>query len=89
MPPEEYTRDINSVLASPDFEDVALIDSEQDLGLVGLSWKRLVGDSGEWVNRIYYRGSDKVSSEGEAFPRPGARRHTARRYSGERTHHHD
>lgn len=66
--PEEYTRDIDNVLASPDFEDVALIDSEQDLGLVGLSWKRLVGDSGEWVNRIYYRGSDKVSSEGEAFP---------------------
>ena len=66
--PEEYTRDINAVLASPDFEDVALIDSEQDLGLVGLSWKRLVGDSGEWVNRIYYRGSDKISSEGEAFP---------------------
>lgn len=66
--PEEYSRDIDNVLASPDFEDVALIESEQDLGLVGLSWKRLVGDSGEWVNRVYYRGSDKLSSEGEAFP---------------------
>ena len=66
--PEDYSRDIDNVLASPDFEDVALIESEQDLGLIGLSWKRLVGDSGEWVNRIYYRGSDKISSEGEAFP---------------------
>ncbi len=65
---EEYTRDIDNVLESPDFEDVALLDSEQDLSLFGLSWKRLVGNSGEWVNRIYYRDSDKTSSEGEAFP---------------------
>ncbi len=68
LAPEDYTRDIDNVLASPDFEDVALLESEQDLGLLGLSWKRLVGDSGEWVNRIYYRESDKLSTEGEAFP---------------------
>jgi hypothetical protein len=66
--PEEYTRDIDNVLASPDFEDVGLIEAEQDLGLLGLSWKRLVGDSGEWVNRLYVRDSDKTSAEGEAFP---------------------
>lgn len=66
--PEQYTRDIDNVLASPNFEDVALLESEQDLGLLGLSWKRLVGDTGEWINRVYYRDSDKFSTEGEAFP---------------------
>jgi hypothetical protein len=66
--PEEYTRDIENVLASPDFEDTSLIDTEQDLALVGLSWKRLVGSSGEWTNRVYFRENDKTSSEGEAFP---------------------
>ena len=66
--PEQYTRDIDNVLASPDFEDVALIDSEQDLSLAGLTWRRLVGESGEWTNRFYVRQNDKTSSEGEAYP---------------------
>lgn len=66
--PEEYTRDVDNVLASPDFEDVSLVNAEQDLGLVGLTWRRLVGDTGEWVNRFYVRDSDKLSAEGEAFP---------------------
>jgi hypothetical protein len=66
--PEQYTRDIDNVLASPDFEDVSLIETEQDLALVGLTWRRLVGTSGEWTNRLYFRESDKTSSEGEAFP---------------------
>jgi hypothetical protein len=66
--PEQYTRDIDNVLASPDFEDVALLDSEQDLSLAGLTWRRLVGESGEWTNRFYVRQNDKTSSEGEAYP---------------------
>jgi hypothetical protein len=66
--PEEYTRDIDNVLASPDFEDVSLIETEQDLALVGLTWRRFVGASGEWTNRLYFRENDKTSSEGEAFP---------------------
>ena len=66
--PEDYTRDIDNVLASPDFEDVSLIEAEQDLALVGVSWRRLVGDAGEWTNRLYFRENDKTSSEGEAFP---------------------
>jgi hypothetical protein len=66
--PEDYTRDIDNVLASPDFEDVALIEAEQDLALFGVSWRRLVGDAGEWTNRLYFRESDKTSSEGEAYP---------------------
>ena len=66
--PEEYTRDIDNVLASPDFEDVSLIESEQDLSLFGLSWIRLVGETGQWTNRLYLRDSDKESAEGESFP---------------------
>ncbi|HEU4693844.1 MAG TPA: TonB-dependent receptor, partial [Vicinamibacterales bacterium] len=66
--PEEYTRDIDNVLESPDFEDVALIDTEQDLYLTGLTWRHLVGETGEWANRLYYRANDKITSEGEAYP---------------------
>lgn len=66
--PEKYTRDIDNVLASPDFEDVSLIDAEQDLYLAGLTWRRLVGDTGEWTHRLYVRANDKTTSEGEAYP---------------------
>jgi hypothetical protein len=66
--PEEYTRDIDNVLASPDFEDVGLMETEQALYLTGLTWRRLVGETGEWTNRIYLRANDKTSAEGEAYP---------------------
>ncbi len=66
--PEDYTRDIENVLASPDFEDTALLTAEQDSSLLGVSWHRLVGQNGEWTNRLYFRDSDKTSTEGEAFP---------------------
>jgi len=66
--PEKYTRNIDNVLASPNFEDVSLIETEQDLYLAGLTWRRLVGETGEWTNRLYVRANDKTSSEGEAYP---------------------
>jgi hypothetical protein len=66
--PEKYTRDIDNALASPNFEDVSLIDTEQDLYLAGLAWRRLVGENGEWTNRLYLRANDKTTSEGEAYP---------------------
>ncbi len=66
--PEEYTRDIDNVLASPNFEDVSLMETEQDLYLTGLTWRHRVGEAGEWTNRIYLRSNDKTSSEGEAYP---------------------
>jgi hypothetical protein len=66
--PETYSRDIDNVLESPDFEDVSLLDTEQDLGLFGFTWRRLVGDTGEWTNKLYFRDSDKTSAEGEAYP---------------------
>src|SRR5690606_28622788 len=51
-----------------DFEDAALQDSEQDSDLYGLTLRSLIGESAVWTNKVYYRSSDKISSEGEAFP---------------------
>jgi len=65
---EDYVRDVENAVASEDFEDVSLVDSSQDVTLLGASWRHLFGDSGEWTNRVYFRSSDKTSSEGEAFP---------------------
>jgi hypothetical protein len=65
---ETYTRDVTHVFASNNFEDVALLDFEQDSDLYGLTWRSLIGDSAVWTNKAYYRTSDKISSEGEAFP---------------------
>jgi hypothetical protein len=69
--PEEYTRDIDHILAAEEeegIEDVTLQNEDQDLALIGATWRRLFGDDGEWTNRIYFRESDRLSSEGEAYP---------------------
>ena len=69
--PEDYTRDIDHILAAGEdegIEDLTLQDEDQDLALIGATWRRLFGNDGEWTNRIYYRDSDRVSSEGEAYP---------------------
>lgn len=68
LAPEDFERDVENVLAAEDFNDTGLASAEQDLGLFGVSWRRLVGDRGEWTNRVYVRSSDKTSAEGEAFP---------------------
>lgn len=65
---EDYTRDVTHVFASPNFEDAALQDLKQDSDLYGLTLRSLVGEQAVWTNKIYYRKSDKISSEGEAFP---------------------
>ncbi len=65
---EDYTRDVTHVFASPNFEDVALQDSEQDSDLYGATLRSLIGEKAVWTNKAYYRRSDKTSSEGEAFP---------------------
>jgi hypothetical protein len=66
--PEKYTRNVDNVLASPNFEDVSLIDTQQDLSLVGLTWRRRVGVDGKWTHQIYRRANKKTSAEGEAYP---------------------
>ncbi|MBK8162395.1 MAG: TonB-dependent receptor [Gammaproteobacteria bacterium] len=65
---EDYTRDVTHVFASPNFEDAALQDSEQDSDLHGLTLRSLIGENAVWTNKVYYRTSDKISSEGESFP---------------------
>lgn len=65
---EKYKRGVTHVNASPNFEDAALLDLEQDSDLYGLTLRSLIGDNGVWTNKAYYRRSDKLSSEGEAFP---------------------
>ena len=66
--PETFKRDVENVLESDDFEDRVLLDNEQDSSLFGVTWTRLFGDDGQWENRLYFRDSDKISREGEAFP---------------------
>ncbi len=65
---EDYTRDVTHVFESPNFEDVALQYSEQDSDLYGLTMRSLIGENAVWTNKLYYRKSNKISSEGEAFP---------------------
>lgn len=65
---EDYTRGVTHVFASPNFEDASLQDAEQDSDLYGLTLRTLVGEKAVWTNRLYHRASDKISSEGEAFP---------------------
>ncbi|RUO33839.1 TonB-dependent receptor [Aliidiomarina soli] len=65
---EDYTRGVTHVAESPNFEDVSLQDSEQDSNLYGLTLRSWIGETAILTNRVYYRKSDKVSSEGEAFP---------------------
>jgi hypothetical protein len=65
---EDYTRGVTHVFASPNYEDAALLDFEQDSDLYGLTLRSLIGDNGVWTNKAYYRRSDKISAEGEAFP---------------------
>lgn len=65
---ETYTRDVTHVFESPNFEDVALLDFKQDSDLYGLTLRSLIGEGAVWTNRVYHRTSNKISSEGEAFP---------------------
>ena len=65
---EDYIRDVTHVFASPNFEDAALLDFKQDSDLYGVTLRSLIGESAVWTNKLYYRKSDKISSEGEAFP---------------------
>lgn len=65
---EDYTRGVNHIFASPNFEDAALLDLKQNSDLYGLTLRSLIGENAVLTNKVYYRASDKISSEGEAFP---------------------
>lgn len=66
--PEDYSRDVENVLESDDFEDTSLLTTEQDSMLLGLTWTWLVGNEGRLTNAVFLRDSDKTSRLGEAFP---------------------
>lgn len=66
--PEDYSRDVENVLESDDFEDTSLLTTEQDSMLLGLTWNWLIGNEGRLTNALFLRDSDKTSSLGEAFP---------------------
>jgi hypothetical protein len=66
--PEEYDRNVENVLASDNYEDISVMVEDQDLTLVGGTWRHLFGEDGAWTNKFYYRNRDKYSSEGEAYP---------------------
>jgi 5-hydroxyisourate hydrolase-like protein (transthyretin family) len=65
---EDFTRGVKHVFESANFEDAALLDMKQDSDLYGFTLRSLIGDNAVWTNKIYYRKSEKLSSEGEAFP---------------------
>jgi len=65
---ETYTRDVTHVFESPNFEDASLLDFRQDSDLYGLTLRSLIGQDAVWTNKVYNRASNKISSEGEAFP---------------------
>lgn len=71
--PEEYTRDMENVIATDEEEpgvypDVELVRSKTDNALLGVTWSRLIGSDAELVNQIYYRNFDARSRIGEAYP---------------------
>lgn len=71
--PEEYTRDMENVIATDEEEpgvypDVELARSKTDNALLGLTWSRLIGSNAELVNQIYFRDFDARSRIGEAYP---------------------
>jgi len=72
---EEYTRDVDNVLASENFQDTSLARNEQDSSLLAFTWKWFPGERAQLRNAVFFRDSDKLSRQGEAFPdlvAPGA-----------------
>jgi hypothetical protein len=65
---EDYYRGVKHALQSENFEDASLGASEQDSNLVGLTWRWSPGDVAQVRNTVYFRNSDKTSSQGESFP---------------------
>jgi hypothetical protein len=65
---ETYSRGAEHVLVSENFEDVSLAESEQTSDLLGLTWRWSAGESIQLRNAVYFRDSDKTSSQGEAYP---------------------
>ena len=76
--PEKYTRDIDNVLASPDFNDPMVFKSNQKAGMLGFTLNKLIGETGEWKNTFYYRQATDNSAQGQAYPDIGSATNVAK-----------
>lgn len=65
---EDFNRSTKHVLKSENFEDISLARSEQDVNLLGLTWRWSPGEAAQLRNALYFRDSDNTASQGEAFP---------------------
>ena len=65
---EDYSRGAEHVLASENYEDASLADSDQASSLFGLTWNWSLGGAAKLRNAFYFRHNDKSSSQGEAYP---------------------
>lgn len=71
--PEDYTRDIDNVLASDEendpgnYEDVELAKAEKDNALITAHWEAWHNNI-QFNNRLYYRYLKESASNGEAYP---------------------
>jgi hypothetical protein len=65
---EDYSRTVENVLLSPDYEDVSLIESEQDSNLFGVTWRWSLGRAGRLRSAFYYQDAIKNGTQGEAYP---------------------
>ncbi|MDO3384392.1 TonB-dependent receptor [Gilvimarinus sp. SDUM040013] len=71
--PESFSRDTDNVLASDEddpgnYEDVELVEQESDNTLLVATYRKLLGQSAQLTNKIYYRHFSEDSQVGEAYP---------------------
>ena len=68
--PETFTRDADNALASDkddpgNWEDLSLVETDIDTSLFAVNWSHLIGDTGELVNRFYWRDYAENVESGE------------------------
>lgn len=67
--PEEYSRDVQHVVEAEDGEPLEdnITFRDQESNLMGITWNALIGEESEVSSNIYYRTSDKFTSQGESY----------------------
>ena len=66
--PERFSRTVDNVLESPNFQNTLVARTSQDSGLLGMNWRWLTGQSSFTTNTVFFRDSDKRSVQGDTFP---------------------
>ncbi|MDP7592959.1 MAG: TonB-dependent receptor [Litorilituus sp.] len=67
--PEEYSRDLQHVVQAEAGEPLEdnITFRDQESNLIGLTWSSLIGEESEVSTNLYYRTSDKFTSQGESY----------------------